>query len=342
MNDIVLLVDDDREMLVALQKGLARFAPGIEVQLAGDGVEALERIRSQDVSLVVTDLKMPRMDGFELLTAVTRGYPDIPVLVISGVSTPDMERLALLGGAVALVTKPFLLADLARKIQALIRRASEGGVLHNVSPGMFLQLIEMEQKSCVIRVAGAAGAGKGALFFLDGRLVDARVGSRQGEAAAYEIFSWDPVSLSIQNDCSIRERRIFKDLNALVIESARRLDEHREAVPSVSSPPAQRKAVPGVADPLVRMRSRLAEAFGGAGGIGTLHTDESWDYRLKRLSQAGERLGFGELLAAYLSKGEGSGVILGPIPPTRVLPVSPKSPRDRLLQFMANESGGST
>ncbi len=342
MNDIALLVDDDREMLRALQNGLARFAPGIEVQLAGDGVEALERIRSQDVSLVVTDLKMPRMDGFELLTAVMRGYPDIPVLVISGVSTPDMERLALLGGAVALVTKPFLLADLARRIQALIRRASEGGVLHNVSPSMFLQLIEMEQKSCVIRVANTDGGGKGALFFLDGRLVDARVGARQGETAAYEIFAWDPVSLSIQNDCPIRERRIFKDLTALVIESARRQDERRLAGPGVPSPPPQRKAVPAVADPLARMRSRLAEAFGDAGGIGTLHTDESWDYRLKRLSQAGEQLGFGKLLAGYLSKGEGSGVILTPIPPTRVLPVSPKSPRERLLQFMVNESGGPT
>jgi hypothetical protein len=240
------------------------------------------------------------------------------------------------------VTKPFLIEDLARRIQTLIRRASEGGVLHKVSPGMFLQLIEMEQKSCVIRVSRADGGGKGALFFLDGRLIDARVGARQGEAAAYEIFSWDPVSLSIQNDCSIRERRIFKDLNALVIESARRQDEHRGAGPGVSAPPPQRKAGPAVPDPLARIRSRLAEAFGDASGIGTLHTDASWDYRLKRLSQAGERLGFGKLLAGYLSKGEGSGVILTPVQPTRVLPVSPKGPRDRLLQFMANESGGPT
>ncbi|HSV91766.1 MAG TPA: response regulator [Desulfobacterales bacterium] len=340
MNDIVLLVDDDRAMLLALQRGLARFAPGMEVHLAGDGVEALERIRSQDVSLVVTDLKMPRMDGFELLAAVMRGYPDIPVLVISGVSTPDMERLALQGGAVALVTKPFLLEDLARRIQALLRRASEGGILHQVSPGMFLQLIEMEQKSCVIRVAGADGRGKGALFFLGGRLVDARVGARQGEAAAYEIFSWDPVSLSIQNECAIRERRIFKDLNALVIESARRQDEHRDTSPGVPAAAPHRKSDSEVADPLARVRARLAEAFGDAAGVGALHADESWDYRLKRLSQSGERLGFGNLLAGYLSKGEGSGVIVTPAQPARVLPISPRSPRERLLQFMANESGG--
>jgi hypothetical protein len=88
------------------------------------------------------------------------------------------------------------------------------------------------------------------------------------------------------------------------------------------------------------LRSKLAQAFSAADGIGTLHTDESWDYRLKRLSQSGARLGFGKLLAGYLAKGEGEGVVLTPAKPTRVLPVSPKSPRDRLLQFMANESGG--
>lgn len=340
MNDIVLLVDDDREMLVALQKGLARFAPGIEVQLAGDGVEALQHLRNQDVSLVVTDLKMPRMDGFELLAGVVRGYPDIPVVVVSGVSTPDMERLALQGGAVAVVAKPFLVEELARRVQASLRRASDGGVLNRVSPGMFLQLIEMEQKSCVIRVENPSGGRRGVLFFLGGRLVDARVGARQGEPAAYEVFSWDPVSLSIQNGCSIRERRIFKDLNALVIEAARRQDERREAGPGEPGARPAGKSGTASADPLVRVRAGLADAFGVEDGIGALHTDESWDYRLKRLSQSGERLGFGKLLAGYLAKGEGAGVVVAPTTPTRVLSVSPKSPRDRLLQFMANDGGG--
>jgi DNA-binding response OmpR family regulator len=339
VTETVLMVDDDREMLLSLRKGLVHYAPGLRISLAGDGFEALDLLRRQDISLVVADLKMPRMDGFELLAAVMQGFPDIPVIIISGVSTPDMERLALQGGAVAFVAKPFLVEELARRIQALLRSTCEGGVLHRVSPGMFLQLIEMEQKSCVIRVEDASGGRKGALFFLDGRLVDARVGTRQAEPAAYEIFSWDQVSLSIQNGCPIRERRIFKDLNALVIEAARRQDEDRETGTGAAPARTPESPAQAAADPLARLRSKLAKTFGGMGGIGTLHTDESWDYRLKRLSQSGERLGFGKLLAGYLTKGEGDGVILAPAKPTRVLPVSPKSPRDRLLQFMANESG---
>lgn len=337
MTETVLLVDDDREMLIALQEGLARHAPGVTVDLAGDGLEALEQLRRRDIALVVTDLKMPRMDGFELLAAVMRAYPDIPVLVISGFTTPDMERLALQGGAVAFVAKPFLVEELAHRIRDMLQRSSEGGTLHNVSPGMFLQLIEMEQKSCVIRVAEPSGGRKGVLFFLGGRIVDARVGDRQGEAAAYAIFGWDQVSLSIQNGCAIRERRIFKDLNALVIEGARRQDEHRVSGRDSTAPAAP--AGQTAPDPLTRLRFKLEHTFGDAAGAAALHTDDSWDYRMKRLSQAGERLGFGKLLAAYVEKADGNGSVLLPAKPTCVLPVSVKSPRDRLLHFIAHEGG---
>ena len=73
-----------------------------------------------------------------------------------------------------------------------------------------------------------------------------------------------------------------------------------------------------------------------------MHTDETWDYRLKRVSQAGERLGFGVLRAAYVEKLDGSGAVLVPTAPTRVLPVSGKSPRERLLRFVESESGAAT
>jgi len=74
----VLLVDDDREMLVALTKGLARWDDTFAVLTAESGSAALAQLRSQEISLVVTDLKMPEMDGFELLAAIMQNYPDIP------------------------------------------------------------------------------------------------------------------------------------------------------------------------------------------------------------------------------------------------------------------------
>ena len=125
----VLLVDDDRAMLLALQEGFARYSDSFSVLLAGDGIEALEYLKRQPVSLVVTDLKMPRVDGFELLATIMANFPDIPVIIITGYSTPEMERLARKGGAVAFVAKPFLIENLARQIVSMLRQEADGGTL---------------------------------------------------------------------------------------------------------------------------------------------------------------------------------------------------------------------
>jgi CheY-like chemotaxis protein len=330
----VLLVDDDREMLLALKEGLGRYADSISVLIAGDGLEALEALRQQDISLVVTDLKMPRMDGFELLAAIMGSYPDIPVIIITGFSTPDMERLARQGGAVGFIAKPFLIETLARQILAMLHRESEGGTLHNVSSGMFLQLIEMEQKTCTIRLEDQTAGKRGVLFFVGGQLFDARVGSLQSEAAVYEIFSWEHVSLSIQNDCSLNENRIQKDLHPLILEAARRKDEKKSQQASAREESAPPRAGDG-SDHLQSIRLRIEQSMGARCGVESIFQDSVWKDRAKRLSRHGERLKLGNLVMGYIDRGEVRDyIVLGGDNPA-VIAVSPKCPRDKLMQLLA-------
>ena len=331
----VLLVDDDREMLFSLKEGFKRYADSMSVLLAGDGLEALDALKQQDISLVVTDLKMPRMDGFELLATIMQSYPDIPVIIITGFSTPDMERMALQGGAVGFIAKPFLIENLARQILAMLRKESEGGTLHNVSSGMFLQLIEMEQKTCTIRLEDKAAGKRGALFFVGGELFDARVSNLQGEVAAYEIFGWEHVSLSIQNDCSVHENRIQKDLHPLILEAARRKDEKK-------SPPAaaREESAPlrggDDRDYLHRIQLRIEQSLGVRCGVESVFQDSVWTDRVKRLSRHGERLKLGKLVMGYIDRGDPRDYIVlgGEIP--AVIAVSPKCPRDKLMQLLAS------
>jgi CheY-like chemotaxis protein len=329
----VLLVDDDRAMLLALQEGFARYGDSFSVLLAGDGIEALEYLKRQPVSLVVTDLKMPRVDGFELLAMIMANFPDIPVIIITGYSTPEMERLARKGGAVAFVAKPFLIENLARQIVSMLRQEVDGGTLHNVSCGMFLQLIEMEQKTCTIRLEEKISGEKGVLFFVEGELCDARVGERQGEIAAYEIFAWDHVSLAIQNDCTVRQNRINKELSSLLLESARRSDELKAQRAAHHGGPPGPGAGSSPDDVLKGVRLKIERTLGIRCGVEDVIQDERWTGRSKRISQSGERLKLGKLALAYIDQGDSRDYLLLPADHV-VVAVNPKCPRDKLLQLL--------
>ncbi|MCP4687164.1 MAG: response regulator [Desulfobacterales bacterium] len=221
----VLIVDDDQEMLLALKEGLEKYRETFTVSMAGDGLIAVDKLKQSTFSLVVADLKMPGMDGFSLLAHIMKHYPDIPVIIITAYSTPKMEKLAWQGGAVGYIAKPFMIEDLAKKMMETIRKESEGGTLHSVSSGMFLQLVEMEQKTCTIRLSDKKTDLNGVLFFRDGELMDARVDDLQGKAAAYKIFAWDEVNLSIQNICNQKENLINSDLQPIILDAMRLKDE---------------------------------------------------------------------------------------------------------------------
>ncbi|MGD8369002.1 MAG: response regulator, partial [Desulfobacterales bacterium] len=185
MAKLVLIVDDDVEMLRSLEQGLEKYRDTFSVVAAQSGSEALAILKKQAVSLLITDLKMPEMDGFDLMGHVMDSFPDIPVIILTGYSTPEMKEMAKRGGAVSYIAKPFLIENVARKIMTTLRRESEGGTLHGVSSGIFLQLIEMEERTCTIRISEKRKRKKGVLFFKDGGLLDARYGNLQGVEAAY-------------------------------------------------------------------------------------------------------------------------------------------------------------
>ena len=204
----VLIVDDDPQFAHMLKQGLEKYDESIFASTAEDGLIALDVLKEQTISIVVTDLKMPRMDGFGLMAEIMQNYPEIPVIVVTGHGTPELEKLTREGGAIDCIGKPFKLAELMGKIENTLSKESEGGTLHGINSGMFLQLLEMEQKTCTIRLADKSSGKQGVLFFRDGELIAARTDGLADEGAAYEIFAWDKVSISIENDCPRKGKEI--------------------------------------------------------------------------------------------------------------------------------------
>src|SRR5437879_1567648 len=118
----VLIVDDDPALLEALPQALNLRLDGIEVHTSDSALEALKLIREYNYDAIVSDIKMPGMDGLELLEKIGEVRPDIPTLLITGHGEHDLAVRALRGGAYDFIQKPidrdYLVAALKRAIQA--------------------------------------------------------------------------------------------------------------------------------------------------------------------------------------------------------------------------------
>jgi two-component system response regulator ChvI len=115
----IALVDDDRNILISVSMALE--AEGFQVRCYSDGAEALKGVTAQPVDLAVLDIKMPRMDGMELLGQLRR-QSHIPVIFLTSKDDEVDELLGLRMGADDYIRKPFSQRLLIERIRALIRR----------------------------------------------------------------------------------------------------------------------------------------------------------------------------------------------------------------------------
>lgn len=106
----ILIVDDNPNMSNLLSDMLEVFE--FSSQRAADGEEALSLLNQQDFSLIITDLRMPKMGGLELLRKVKDKYPNLPVVVISGYSTEATEHELRSAKADGFLNKPFRMNDI--------------------------------------------------------------------------------------------------------------------------------------------------------------------------------------------------------------------------------------
>src|SRR5467141_4936865 len=127
----VLIVDDYLALLQALPEALRLRMAGLTVDTADSGAAALDRIAARDYDAIVTDIKMPGIDGLELLAEIRTQRPDTPTVMITGHGEHDLVMQALRGGAYDFIQKPIdrdhLVASLSRAIQMreLSRRVKE-------------------------------------------------------------------------------------------------------------------------------------------------------------------------------------------------------------------------
>jgi CheY-like chemotaxis protein/predicted regulator of Ras-like GTPase activity (Roadblock/LC7/MglB family) len=225
----ILVVDDEPSVLFALSESLSDKRRGVRVATAANGIEAVAVLESEPVDLVLTDLRMPDMDGFELLTFLRRNHAALPVILMTALGSADTSARLATAGSFECLPKPFNLPDLKRKIAEMLAQRVKGRV-ENISLASFLQLLEMERKTCTLSVRSPDPDTdrEGKLYFRAGRLVGAASGEESGREAALEIVTWEHTNIEIADGCPPVDPEIDVSLSFLLMEGMRLKDEREQ------------------------------------------------------------------------------------------------------------------
>lgn len=214
----LLFVDDDLNFLLSLGEGLRAIHGEYQIHTAKNGKLAVKILKTKPVDLVVTDLRMPIMDGFELIAYMSRHNSQIPIIVITAHGTPEIESNIRASAAFQYLEKPLDFDILVERVNiGLLARSS--GQSKGISLHSFLQLVELEKKNFTLSIRSERMLGF--LRIKNGKLIDAETAHNAGENAALEIMGWDVAEIEIDQKDASREPKIFASLNSLIQQSIR-------------------------------------------------------------------------------------------------------------------------
>ncbi len=220
----VLIVDDDLGLQRLLGISLQKYKNDFRTILANNGEEAIKVLAQHDIALLVTDLKIPKVDGHDLLAYVSEQRPEIPCILMTAHSTAEIEANSVALGF-RFLNKPFTINTFVDVVLHALKPARLDGTLRGISVANFLQMIALEQKTCIIEVTSPWG-NTGVLYLENGELWDAVYRNLDGEAAAFELIAMGDACMSFgELPEKAVARRIKKNVMAIIMEALQRKDE---------------------------------------------------------------------------------------------------------------------
>ena len=259
----VLVVDDDAVARLLYERALAPQLKEFALVVVDNGAAALEVLAARPVEVLVTDLHMPVMNGFELLARVRERHPNMGVIVLSNMDPERVADSAPRLGSYRRVAKPISPADLAAQVRAAAEERVQGHIAE-VPLAPLLQLLQLEGSTCSLLVR--SGARKGRLHFRNGDLVNAYAFEldTDGEPAARHLLAWERATVDFERSLHNHVRSIRTPLAELLIDVAREQDERdRDRTTGAAPVPLAEAASPAASPPqLGAALDRLSSALG--------------------------------------------------------------------------------
>jgi CheY-like chemotaxis protein len=224
----IIILDDDSDWLALCRDLLSSMPSHPEIFTATTARRALALIEAEQIRLLVCDLKMPRIDGLQMVAIVRRRFPELRTIVLSALEDEEFRSRAYALG----VDLFWLKMEMQRNsklfiecIEGLLDRENEPG-FRGVQSKSLMDIIQMEclsRASTVLRITNGPLVAR--LWLQGGELVDAEVDGARGETAFQRLLTWKSGTFENLPAEPQRERTIDKSVNALLLESAQTMDE---------------------------------------------------------------------------------------------------------------------
>jgi CheY-like chemotaxis protein len=234
----LLLVDADPRSVRVLEVSLKKS--GYSVTTASDGADALAKIEFSAPDLILSDTRLPRLDGYELVRRM-KDKPEhahIPVVFLTSQKSIEDKIRGLELGVEDYLTKPIFVRELIARVNLLLARRTQermatampmsrrtrlSGSLEDMGVVDLLQTFEISRKTGVGKIGN--GRREARIYFRDGKVVDAELGRLRGEEAVYRALIWTTGTFEV-DFCPIdREDIIPTSTQGLLMEGMRRVDE---------------------------------------------------------------------------------------------------------------------
>lgn len=313
----VLIVDDEEDMIWSLQKNLNNDNLQVEISIASSGEEAIALLEQREVDLVVTDIKMPGMSGIELLLEIKKRFPDTGVIVMTAFPSPERKSEAMEHGSLHYLEKPFDINEL----REIIGKALEQGELFKGTVSG-IELTDIIQINCLSRATSAlrvkTAGGSGTIYFHEGSILHAECKDLSPEEAFYEILTFKGGMLESLALTKPPARTIGKDIDALLLEGSRRIDEKKEQLKNKkkkleSEAPAAPAELPGgkktsMEDAIMEGVKKLLSEFTNLPGVNTACLVGRDGFLLDSIAISGTDT---EMIGAIASSGFGASESMG-------------------------------
>lgn len=228
MGSKVIILDDEQDLLDSFRELLSRLPSKPEVHTATSGARALALLESEPFSLLLTDLNMPGMDGFQVLTIVRRRFPSLRTVVMTSVPEDQYRARAYAMGIDLFMEKPRTEKDIEifmDCVESLLGKEDLGG-FRGVQSKSLVDLIQIEclsQSTSVLKITNGPLIGK--IWIENGDVIDAEVGEHVGEDGFKQIVAWRSGTFEMLPADPTRERRIMTSYSGLLLDSAQTIDE---------------------------------------------------------------------------------------------------------------------